>query len=55
VDVLERFGEPLDGLREEGLLTIGADRVALSRDGLLRVDSLLPRFFRPEHASVRYT
>jgi oxygen-independent coproporphyrinogen-3 oxidase len=55
VEVLERFGEPLDGLREEGLLTIGADRVALSRDGLLRVDSLLPRFFRPEHASVRYT
>jgi oxygen-independent coproporphyrinogen-3 oxidase len=55
VDVLERFGEPLDGLREEGLLAIGADRVALSRDGLLRVDSLLPRFFRPEHASVRYT
>jgi oxygen-independent coproporphyrinogen-3 oxidase len=55
VDVLERFGEPLDGLREEGLVTMGADRVALSRDGLLRVDSLLPRFFRPEHASVRYT
>ena len=55
VDVLERFGAPLDGLREERLLSIGADRVALSREGLLRVDSLLPRFFRPEHASVRYT
>ena len=31
---------------------IDADRVTLSRDGLLQVDSLLPRFFKPEHASV---
>ena len=32
-----------------------AEGVALSRDGLLRVDSLLPRFFRPEHTNIRYT
>ena len=24
--------------------------MTLSRDGLLRVDSLLPRFFKPEHS-----
>ena len=30
-----------------------ADRVALTRDGLLRVDVLLPRFFLPEHAGIR--
>jgi len=29
--------------------------VTLSRDGLLRVDSLLPRFFKPEHTNIRYT
>ena len=29
--------------------------VALSREGLLRVDTLLPRFFLPEHAGIRYT
>jgi oxygen-independent coproporphyrinogen-3 oxidase len=55
VDVLDRFGAPLDDLRHEGLVSVAADRVALSREGLLRVDSLLPRFFKPEHASVRYT
>ena len=27
----------------------------LTREGLLRVDSLLPRFFEPEHRGIRYT
>jgi len=55
VDVLARFRGPLASLAEEGLLTSGRDKVALTRDGLLRVDSLLPRFFKPEHSTVRYT
>jgi oxygen-independent coproporphyrinogen-3 oxidase len=55
VDVLDRFGEPLGRLRSDGLLTIGADQITLSRDALLRVDTLLRRFFRPEHVDVRYT
>jgi oxygen-independent coproporphyrinogen-3 oxidase len=54
-DVLSRYHGQLDALAGEGLLTTGADRVALTREGLLRVDSLLPRFFKPEHAAVRYT
>jgi hypothetical protein len=29
--------------------------VALTRDGLLRVDGLLKRFFLPQHAGIRYT
>jgi hypothetical protein len=29
--------------------------VALTREGLLRVDALLKRFFLPEHAGIRYT
>jgi oxygen-independent coproporphyrinogen-3 oxidase len=55
VDVLHRFAEPLGRLRSDGLLTIAADQITLSRDALLRVDTLLRRFFRPEHVDVRYT
>jgi oxygen-independent coproporphyrinogen-3 oxidase len=55
VDVVQRFAEPFGSLAEEGVLSIDGDRVALSRDGLLRVDSLLPRFFKPEHRELRYT
>jgi oxygen-independent coproporphyrinogen-3 oxidase len=55
VNVLDRFREPLDRLRAEGYLDVSGDSVTLSRDGLLRVDVLLRRFFRPEHIDVRYT
>ena len=56
VDVLTRFREPLDTLAAEGYLaTARRDRLALTRDGLLRVDMLLPRFFLPVHAGIRYT
>ena len=43
-----RFREPLDSLRAEGYLTppTREQRRADAR-GLLRVDTLLPRFFRP--------
>ena len=54
-DVAARYREQLAELAAEGLLTTGPDRVALTREGLLRVDSLLPRFFKPEHSTVRYT
>jgi oxygen-independent coproporphyrinogen III oxidase len=56
VDVRERFHEALAGLAADGYLGANtADTVALSRDGLLRVDSLLPVFFLPEHRGIRYT
>src|SRR5436189_2025653 len=56
VDVLQEFAEPFASLQREGYLTkADAEGIALSRDGLLRVDSLLPRFFRPEHPNIRYT
>jgi len=56
VKVLERFNEQLDSLDEAGYLTEANDEiVALSREGLLRVDSLLPRFFLPQHTGIRYT
>lgn len=55
VNVLERFRAPLQQLQQEGMLTAGADRVGLTREGLLRVDALLPRFFLPQHQNLRYT
>jgi oxygen-independent coproporphyrinogen-3 oxidase len=56
VDVLKRFGDALDSLGADGYLAeAGADRIALTRDGLMRVDVLLPRFFLPQHAGIRYT
>jgi len=56
VDVLSRFGGALNSLRDDGYLADAtADRIALTREGLMRVDVLLPRFFLPEHAGIRYT
>jgi len=56
VDVVSRFGAELHALRAEGYATtVTPEMVALSREGLLRVDSLLRRFFLPQHVGVRYT
>jgi len=55
-DVLARFREQWASLAAEGHLAhADAQSVTLSRSGLLRVDSLLRRFFLPQHASIRYT
>lgn len=56
IDVLARFREPLARLQQQGYLaSAGPDRIALTRDGLLRVDVLLRHFFLAQHAGVRYT
>jgi len=56
VNVLERFRGQFASLAESGDLQAATpDIVSLTREGLLRVDSLLTRFFLPEHAGIRYT
>ena len=56
VDVNSRFDEPLRSLDADGYLASRtADRIALTRDALLRVDVLLQRFFLPQHRRIRYT
>jgi len=56
VNVLDRFRDQLQTLDSGSYLReAGPSMIALSREGLLRVDSLLKRFFKPEHAAVRYT
>jgi oxygen-independent coproporphyrinogen-3 oxidase len=56
VNVFERFRDPIASLDAAGYLAAKQDDLlAITRDALLRVDVLLPRFFLPEHAGIRYT
>jgi len=56
VNVLDRFGDGLGYLQTAGYLArADPDAISLTRDGLLRVDVLLPRFFLPQHTGIRYT
>jgi oxygen-independent coproporphyrinogen-3 oxidase len=56
VNVLERFRDQLASIEADGYLREANDGiVALTREGLMRVDVLLHRFFLPQHAAIRYT
>ncbi len=55
VDIFAEFAEGFTSLVEEGMAQRDEEGVKLTRDGLLRVDSLLPRFYEPEHRGIRYT
>ena len=56
VDLRRRFSGVWTSLQADGFLaSTSGDAITLSRQGLLRVDSLLPRFFLPEHVNIRYT
>jgi len=56
VDILRHFEAPFNSLVESGYLAEANDEiVSLTRAGLLRIDALLPRFFQPRHAGLRYT
>jgi oxygen-independent coproporphyrinogen III oxidase len=57
VDVSEQWAEVWSEYEQEGHCTIDreADRIELTREGLLQVDSLLPPFFEPQFQGVRYT
>jgi oxygen-independent coproporphyrinogen-3 oxidase len=56
IDPLRRFADALASLKQDGFLSqLDPERIAVNRDGLLRVDVLLQRFFLPQHAGIRYT
>jgi oxygen-independent coproporphyrinogen-3 oxidase len=56
IDVLERFREPVASIDAEGFLAEASpERLALNREGLLRADLLVRRFFLPQHSGIRYT
>ncbi len=49
VDVVERFAEVFDKHARAGDLSIDGDAITLTREALLRVDTLLIDFFEPGH------
>jgi oxygen-independent coproporphyrinogen-3 oxidase len=55
VDILQQWSDVWQRHEEEGMVTIGRDRVELTRKGLLHADGLLPDFFEPQFRGVRYT
>ncbi|HET6882916.1 MAG TPA: coproporphyrinogen-III oxidase family protein, partial [Pirellulales bacterium] len=55
VEIVDEWRDAWQEYTGDGYLAIDGDRITLTREGLLRVDSLLPAFFEPEHQGVRYT
>ena len=53
VDLIDRYGEELRELEDEGLLKFDDIAITLERRGLLCVDNLLFKFFLPEHVTSR--
>jgi oxygen-independent coproporphyrinogen-3 oxidase len=55
-NILTQFERPLRALADDGYVAeVNDELIALTPDGLLRVDALLPRFFQAKHAGIRYT
>ncbi|HYR58654.1 MAG TPA: radical SAM protein [Chthoniobacteraceae bacterium] len=55
IDPNERFHEEFEDLRAKGLLSNQGDWLVVSREALLKVDTLLHAFFLPQHRGARYT
>jgi oxygen-independent coproporphyrinogen-3 oxidase len=55
VNLAQRFAQEWDDLRRKELLREEGDWFVLSRDALLKVDTLLHAFFLPQHKHARYT
>ncbi|WP_425394915.1 coproporphyrinogen-III oxidase family protein [Aeoliella sp.] len=55
VDIVDHWKETWVDYIEYGLVELRDEKLFLTRNGLMRVDSLLPAFFEPEHQGVRYT
>ena len=54
VELTSEFDAALGKLEGKGMMTLEADGVRLTPEGLLRVDSLLPEFYEPANRGVRY-
>ena len=55
IEIKDVFARPLSKLAEEGLLEVNDSEVILSREGLLRVDRLLPEFYDAHCRNLRYS
>ncbi len=54
-DIVAAFADAWRSLVAEEMAEVDAGEIRLTRAGLLRVDSLLGRFFEPEFRNIRYT
>lgn len=55
VDILDEFSKGYEELRSNGMLDWDDSEIRLSRQGLLRVDQLLPNFYEEKYRNSRYT
>jgi coproporphyrinogen III oxidase-like Fe-S oxidoreductase len=53
-NVARRFAETLQRFSDRGWLSVDGDSITLTREGLLRVDRMLPAFYLPEHRDLSY-
>ena len=54
-DIIREWQSVWDEYVSPVYLNYSPDRVEMTRDGLMRIDGLMPAFFEPEHRGVRYT
>jgi oxygen-independent coproporphyrinogen-3 oxidase len=54
VNLAERFSQEFDDLRTRNLIATQGDWLVLTREALLKVDTLLHAFFLPQHRGPRY-
>ena len=54
MDIAEQFADPLQRFSEAGWLVVDERGVTLTRQGLLRVDRMLPEFYPTRHKDVSY-
>ena len=54
VDVKRAFASQLQELAQAGWLTVNEKGITLRRDGLLRADRLLSKFYLPQHQDCEY-
>ena len=54
VDIESRYQAELAQWQDKGMVEKHSDAWVLSRDALLRVDSLLHQFFLPQHSDAKY-
>jgi oxygen-independent coproporphyrinogen III oxidase len=54
VNVAERFHQQFEDLRARNLISTQGDWLVLTREALLKVDTLLHAFFLPQHRGPRY-
>jgi oxygen-independent coproporphyrinogen-3 oxidase len=55
VDLFTHFADPLHHLAQSGLIRRKENQLLLTRQGLLQVDRILPKFYLLEHQGIRYS